>query len=114
VATDPEAEQAAREWEEKRKTRAAELQAGKGKKGKDDEDEDTKPYSSKAVSDFSKSLSGIKVPERPKLTPPGTPSVRSPVGVTPNVQQLLALAGQPGGAPTALAKLQAMLGRSLV
>jgi len=117
VATDEQAAQAAQEWEEKRKARAAELQAGdegKGKKKKaKDEDEDVKPYSSQAMSDFSKSLAGIKMPERPKLTPPGTPSVRSPVGVTPNVNQLLALAGQPGGAPTALAKLQALLGRSL-
>ena len=114
VATNQQAEQFAREYEAEKEARKAQLQtpeseaAAEKKKKKEKTDE----YSD-ALEGFSKSLSGIKVPQRPPLPAPGTPSVRSPVGVTPNVQQLLGLAGQPGGVPTALARLQALLGRSL-
>jgi hypothetical protein len=74
--------------------------------------EKVEPLSGEAVSDFAKSLQGVKIPERPKLPGVGTPGVRSPVGVTPNVQNLLALAGAPGGLPSTQAAILAkLLGR---
>lgn len=67
-----------------------------------------------ALSEFAKSLQGVKVPVRPPLPAPGVVTPRGPVGVTPNVQQLLALAGTPGGVPStppnALARLLGRLG----
>lgn len=47
-----------------------------------------------AISDFSKSLQGVKALQPPPLNPVGTPSVRSPSAVTaPNIQNLM-LQGQ--------------------
>lgn len=56
---------------------------------------------SDAISDFSKSLSGVRPVQPPPVNPVGTPSVRSPTaaGAT-NIQNLLALIGQQsGGSP---------------
>jgi hypothetical protein len=78
------------------------------KKGGEDEDEDVKPFSSKAMEGFSKSLAGVKVPTRPPLPAPGTPSVRSPVGINPSLAALLTSAGAhgpPTAAPNPLIRL---------
>lgn len=56
-----------------------------------------------ALSEFSKSLTGIKPIPPPPPNHVGTPSVRSPTAINaPNLQNLLSLVGQPGPNPLAL------------
>jgi hypothetical protein len=62
------------------------------KKIKAEDDEEENKYD-KALSGFSKSLAGVKVPQRPPLPSPGLPSVRSPVGINPSLGALLTAAG---------------------
>jgi hypothetical protein len=83
------------------------MEKGK-KKAEADEDEDVKALSPKALEGFSKSLAGVKVPTRPPLPAPGTPSVRSPVGINPSLAALLTSAGAhgpPTAAPNPLIRL---------
>jgi hypothetical protein len=54
-----------------------------------------KPSASDALSDFSKSLAGVRPVAPPALNPVGTPSVRSPTAAgAPNIQALLQMIGQ--------------------
>jgi hypothetical protein len=79
-------------------------------KEKEKADKKVEALSGEAVSDFAKSLQGVQVPKRPALPGVGTPGVRSPVGIQPGVQNLLALAGQ--GRPTPQqVSLMRLLGR---
>lgn len=69
-----------------------------------------KPSVGDALSDFSKSLTGVKPVPPPPLNPVGTPSVRSPGAVSPpNIANLIAL--MQGGTPPSVA---ATLGKLLV
>ena len=62
-----------------------------------------------ALSEFSKSLQGVKAPPRPELPKIGAPSVRQASSVgAPNINNLLAMAGQ---VPTAQTFLSKLLGR---
>jgi hypothetical protein len=74
-------------------------------------DKKIEAYSPEAMSDFAKSLQGVQVPKRPALPGVGTPAVRSPVGLQPGVQNLLALAGQGRPNPQQVA-LMRLLGRA--
>jgi hypothetical protein len=68
-----------------------------------------KPSVSDALSDFSKSLAGVKPIPPPPLNPVGTPQVHAPNALrTPDIASLLALAGQ-----SAQAGKLATLGRLL-
>lgn len=46
-----------------------------------------------SLDDFAKSMQGVKAPPRPQLPGVGTPGVRSPVSVQPQIQNLLGLVG---------------------
>lgn len=85
------------------------MQEDKGKKKKaESDDEEDKPFGPKALEGFSKSLAGVKVPTRPPLPAPGTPGVRSPVGINPSLAALLTSAGAhgpPTAAPSPLIRL---------
>lgn len=68
-----------------------------------------KPAAADALTDFSKSLAGIKAPDAPKLPAVGTPSVRSPSAINaPNLANLIALT-QGTSPQTVLASLGKLL-----
>jgi hypothetical protein len=69
------------------------------------------PLSSEAMSDFAKSLQGVKMPQRPAWQPMGAPAVRSPVGIQPQIQTLLSAIGQGRPSPQQVA-LMRLLGRA--
>jgi hypothetical protein len=69
------------------------------------------PYSSEAVSDFAKSLQGVKMPTRPAWQPMGAPGVRGAVGIQPQIQTLLSAIGQGRPTPQQLS-LMRLLGRA--
>jgi hypothetical protein len=78
-----------------------EVAAAEGPRAAEEKPEDTSSQNKKkgdfgeAMSDFQKSLAGVKALAPPPVNPVGTPSVRSPTSINaPGIQQLLALAGQ--------------------
>jgi hypothetical protein len=80
-------------------------------KEKKEKKAEVEPLSSEAMSDFAKSLQGVKMPQRPAWQPMGAPAVRSPVGIQPQIQGLLAAIGQGRPSPQQVA-LMRLLGRA--
>jgi hypothetical protein len=65
-----------------------------------------------ALTDFAKSLQGVKMPQVAPYSVGGAPNAPHPLAVSaPNLANILALAGQGGGVPSAAPQLARLLGR---